>query len=87
MIVVWRILGYGDTRRYYRSLLELVVAEDEGMRSGALEKWCLSEEARSDEAKREADEFRLNLKLSSKAEGEFIQKLTSGGHRGRGGGR
>ena len=45
-----------------------MAAEDEGLYSGALNKRCLSVEARADEAEREAEEFILYLKLSVKAE-------------------
>ena len=62
-----------------------MVAEDEGMCSGTLEKRYLSVEARSNEAKRGGEELISNLKLRADSEGEFIRKLASGRHRGRGG--
>ena len=46
-----------------------MAAEDEGVRSGTLEKQHLLVDARSDEDKGEAEELRLNLKLRAKAEG------------------
>ena len=68
LILGWRILEYGGTRGFNQSCLRLMAAEDEGVHSSALDKRCLSVEARADKAEREAEEFILYLKLSVKAE-------------------
>ena len=53
-------------------------------RATALDKQCNSTEARANEAKREAEELRSNLKYKVEAEGELVWKLASGRHRSRG---
>ena len=51
----WRILGYGTARGYDRSRPRSTVAEDEGMRFGALDKWYLSSESSYEEYERGAE--------------------------------
>ena len=78
-------MGYGGKRGCNHSHLILMVAEDKGMHSSALKKRCLLSEARANKDERETEELRSNLKLRAEAEGEFLRKLDSGRHHGRGG--
>ena len=87
LIRVWVILGYGGTRRYYRSSPISTAEEDEGSRSTALDKKYRLAETRDNKEKREVQEFRSNLKSRAKVKREFLRKLASGRHHGRGGGR
>ena len=57
---------------------------DNGRRSDDIDKRCRLAEDRAEEAKREEEGLRLNLKLRYRAERDFAQKLASGRHRGRG---
>ena len=58
--------------------------EDTEIWSGALEKRYPSEDARANEAKRDAEGLILNLKSSAKAEGGFESRMSSGRYCGRG---
>ena len=69
------ILGYWGTREYNQSSTSLEVTEEEGRRSGVINKRCLLVEASSNDRNMEAEELRSNLKSRAEAEGEFVQNM------------
>ena len=58
--------------------------EDEGMRSGALDKWYILAGNRAEGVEREAEELRPKMKLRSEVEGGFVRNLALGRHHRRG---
>ena len=88
-----RILGYRGMRGYDRSRPISTAVKYEGRSASALDKCCWLAEARANKSKREAEEFRSNLKSRAEVEGGGCMEVglreapREGGGGGRHGGR